>query len=323
MYFDVRTAALGDLSEHHVRLAVSLLGAHRLQARLTPWDGTRCDLLIALADDAYGAQALKLARRRGTAMIALGRNNQALGVDLVDPDATALALSQRIREVLQSLKEGKPADAAPGAVVQVKAEPYIAGTQQEMFCKVAMPPLRGKPIDALCSGIALRLRPQEGRVYALTLADLMYAAELPPESDGRILVVDGKASNKGWVSASLESMALRLAHRMGTQLPAFPEGCYRLDTWPDAGALPLQVSGLRVARLLFGNTRSVSELQATASAQVTPTEINVCLWAFAASDLLRMLDAAQPAATVSPHPPRVQEGLLAGLARRFGLWRGN
>ncbi len=47
MHFDVRTAALDDLIERHVRLAVSLLGAHQLHARLSPWDGTRCDLLIA------------------------------------------------------------------------------------------------------------------------------------------------------------------------------------------------------------------------------------------------------------------------------------
>ena len=79
MHFDVRTAALDDLIERHVRLAVSLLGAHQLHARLSPWDGTRCDLLIASSEDAYGAQALDLACRRGTAVDCLGAGGASRG----------------------------------------------------------------------------------------------------------------------------------------------------------------------------------------------------------------------------------------------------
>ncbi|MCR6700566.1 MAG: hypothetical protein NVV68_05160 [Dokdonella sp.] len=64
MQFDIRTAALDDLAEQRIRLAVSLLPAYRLRGRLGAWDGTRCDLLIAAAGDAYGHRALSLAQRR-------------------------------------------------------------------------------------------------------------------------------------------------------------------------------------------------------------------------------------------------------------------
>lgn len=313
MHFDVRTAALDDLIEHHVRLAVSLLVAHHLHARLRPWDGTRCDLLIASADDAYGAQALAFARRRGTAVIAMGRVGEVAGLPLVDPESTALVLAGHIRDRLQGLaaKEVAGADAAPA--------PDTA--RQPVLCRLAMPPLRGKTVDILCGGHALRLRPQVGRAYAATLSDLLTAGEQLPGSECRVVVVDGRESVQNGVSASLESVLLRVAHRIGEQLPDFPDGRYRLDAWPDFGALPSLVDALRVSRLLIGNTKSVSELTASGIGDVAPGELNACLWAFAAADLLRDAGPIEAAAVAPSRAPRVQEGLLSSLARRFGLWR--
>ena len=65
MLFDIRTAALDDLTEQRLQLAASLLGAWRMRARITPWDGTSCHLLVADVDDAYGRRAMALAARRG------------------------------------------------------------------------------------------------------------------------------------------------------------------------------------------------------------------------------------------------------------------
>ncbi len=312
MHFDVRTAALDDLIERHVRLAVSLLGAHQLHARLSPWDGTRCDLLIASSEDAYGAQALDLACRRGTAVIALGRAAQVAGLQVIDPETSALALAQHIRERLQSVGKGA---AARGIV----SSPSAACTP--LPCQLARPPLRGKAVDILWGDHVLRLRPRLGRAYAETLFDLLSVGEKLPEAECRLVVVDDrKESAGGAVSASLESVLLRMTQRINAQLPDFPDGCYRLDAWPDFGALPSLVGALRVSRLLMGNTKRASELLATGIGAIPPAEFNACLWAFAAADLLQSVDVAQPV-LVPPPASRLQQGLFSSLARRFGLWR--
>src|SRR5690606_28251413 len=120
------------------------------------------------------------------------------------------------------------------------------------LCQLAMPPLRGKAVNLLCAGHTLRLRPQLGRAYAATLTELLAAGEQLPDSACRIVLVDDEESVKHLASGSLESVLLRMAHRLGEQLPEFPDGHYRLDAWPDFGALPALMGSLRVARLLIG-----------------------------------------------------------------------
>ena len=162
------------------------------------------------------------------------------------------------------------------------------------------------------------------QLLAGLLALLMTARLLGPEgrgSLGALLAWAGLFAAAG--SLSLESVLLRVAYRLGGQLPEFPDGRYRLDAWPDFGVLPSLVGVLRVTKLLTSNnTRSLSELRASEVDKATQIELNVCLWAFAAADLLR--DAGAVQTTVAPlrRTPRVEEGLLSSLARRFGLWRG-
>ncbi|TDR46812.1 hypothetical protein DFR29_103348 [Tahibacter aquaticus] len=70
MRIDLRTAALTDSEDQRVRIAASLLGAVRIEAKPSPWDGTRCDVVIVNADDAYGRQVLALAQKRGIGLVA-------------------------------------------------------------------------------------------------------------------------------------------------------------------------------------------------------------------------------------------------------------
>lgn len=314
MHFDVRTAALDDLIEHHVRLAVSLLGAHHLHARLSPWDGTRCDLLIASADDACGMRALRLACRRGTAVIALGRGAGAGGMSLLDPSATALVLTRHIRDRLQLL-------ASEGAAA-TNVVPLSAASQQPLLCRLAVSPLRGKTVDVHCDGHSVRLRPQVGRAHARTLSELLATGEKFSSSECRVAIAtDDHDADQYKASASLESFLLRVAHRIGEQLPDFPDGHYRLDGWPDFGALPSLVGALRVSRLLIGNNKSLGDLMASGGGEVSPVEFKACLWAFAAADLLRDVDATEQVAVAQGKAGHVQQGLLSSLARRFGLLR--
>ena len=305
MLFDIRTAALDDLVEQRVRLAVSLLGAYRLRARSGAWDGTRCHLLIASADDSYGRQALSIAQRRGTPVIPLGETEAMPGVASISAFTTASALAKVIRDQLQG--------AAPQAVAAADTR-----TAQPALCRLATPPLRGQAVNVVCHGRALMLRPQVGRVYAATHSDLLAVADALSGSDWEMTVVERPESTESLMSASLESFLMRAAHRSAEHLPDFPEGRYRLEAWHDLGALPSLVGALQVANLLIASPKSMREL---ADAGADRSELNACLWAFAAADLLRDVDPASKVVALPQRQQRMQTGLWSSLARRFGLLR--
>lgn len=306
MLFDIRTAALDDLVEQRVRLAISLLPAYKLRGRASPWDGTRCHLLVAAADDAYGHQALTLAMRRGTPVVALGEPIGDLGVEPLNPFSTASTLAKTIRTQLRGIapQQAETAD-------QPAARPAI--------CKLAMPPLRGKAVNATCNGRMLTLRPEVGRVYAASHSDLLAVADGLSGSEWEIEVVERPPSTHDMMSASIESFLLRAAHRASERLPDFPDGRYRLEAWPDLGALPSLVGALRIAKLLLRGPMAPHELARSEHHDIDRDELNACLWALAAADLLVDAGAGAPAWAPQPAPKRVQPGIWSSIARRFGL----
>lgn len=307
MQFDIRFAALDGQVEQRLRLAASLLGAYRLRAQVSAWDGTRCHLLVASTDDAYGRQALGIAARRGTAIIPLGNTESTPGVPTVALNAPASTLARLLQARLQG-------EAAP-------ARPTDPGDDNApAVCRLARQPLRGEAIDVTCDGRSVSLRPGVGRVYAQTHSDLFAVADTMSGSDWTLAVVDRLSSMQDNVSASLEAFLVRATHRLRERLPPFAEGRYRLDAWPDLGGAPSVVAAMQVAKLLIGNTRDLATLSATAAGRVDAADFNACLWAFAAAGLLR--DDAP--ATSNPAPQRKQRmeaGLWTSLARRFGLAR--
>ena len=59
---DIAIVALGEQVEQRVRIAALLLAAYRISAKVRPWDGTRCTLLVVDLSDTYGRQAFELSR---------------------------------------------------------------------------------------------------------------------------------------------------------------------------------------------------------------------------------------------------------------------
>ncbi len=307
MLFDIRTAALDDLAEQRVRLAVSLLGAYKLRARVSPWDGTRCHLLVAPITDSYGRQALSRAIGRQTPVIALGDDSDGLPVEATSPNSPAAALAKAMRELLVD-QLPQPADGT-------------AAASQPAICRLAMPPLRGKAVNARCDGRMLLLRPEVGRVYAASHSDLLAAADSLSGADWEMEVVEHPASTEGLVSNSIEAFLMRTAYRASERLPDFPEGRYRLEAWPDLGILPSLVGALQIAKLLIGKPMSVKELAAADYLNADARELNACLWAFAAADLLLDTEPKRPAVVFPSRQKLVQPGLWSSIARRFGLKR--
>lgn len=311
MRIDIRTAALDDDVERRVRLAANLLAAYRLQARVSAWDGTRCHLLVAAADDQYGRQAIALASRRGTPVVALASDattEVAGNVTTLSMFSPAPALARVITGYLSDTRTAI-------------AETPLAPVAEVGVCRLSSPPLRGHAVDVSAHGRMAQLRPEVGRAYALSHSDLLAAADALAGTTAvldpvvRPTAVDGQA-----VSTSLEGLLVRAALRACERLPPFPSGTYSLEGWPDLGMLPEAVGALTLSKKLLRAPSALEDLMQDPAIGLEPLEIQACLWAFSAADLLKRNEATpRPAIAPAPPPEPERAGLWRSLARRFGL----
>lgn len=304
---DITFSALGEQAEQRVRLAVQLLAAYRIRAKVRPWDGTRCDLLVTDLSDAYGRRTHELARTRGTPVLAFGVDGDAAGdgIGIAPDNSLAPALAQSMRELL-----------APDARDD---EPDAQADAMPALCRLAAADFRGLGVDATSNGRIVRIRPEEGRVYAPTLSDLLSAVDTFCSADWSLARndEDGRPREDG-ASRSLEAFLLQAAFAARDALPRFPEGRYRLSDWPDVGSAPERVDSLKIARRLLDGSASAGEL--VAACRVEAADVNATLWAYAAANLLDMPDA-MPGKEPPPQTARPFSGIMARIAQRFGLGR--
>lgn len=304
---DITFSALGEQAEQRVRLAVQLLAAYRIRAKVRPWDGTRCDLLVTDLSDAYGRRTHDLARARGTPVLAFGVDGDAAsnGIGIAPDNSLAPTLAQSMRELL-----------APDARDD---EPDAQADAMPALCRLAAADFRGLGVDATSNGRIVRIRPEEGRVYAPTLSDLLSAVDTFCSADWSLARndADGRPREDG-ASRSLEAFLLQAAFAARDALPRFPEGRYRLSDWPDVGSAPERVDSLKIARQLLDGSASAGEL--VAACRVEAADVNATLWAYAAANLLDMPDAV-PREEPPPQTARPFSGIMARIAQRFGLGR--
>ena len=120
MRIDIRTAGLASQAEPRARLAAQLMAAFKFEARISAWDGTRCHVLIADADDAYGARCIEQAARRGISVLALsqGGSSGPETVSKTDASAPAAMLARQLAAMLEEKhKPSNPAMAGNGLVM--------------------------------------------------------------------------------------------------------------------------------------------------------------------------------------------------------------
>ena len=306
---DISTAALSDQAEQRARIAASLLAAWRVRAKVRGWDGTRCTLLVADIADTYGRQAYVRARSRGTPVLAFNAlpGDAGPGVASAADGSPAPALAQAMRELL-----AVEATETPEQIDGVGAMPAL--------CRLTESEYSGRAIDATLNGRRIRIRPQEGRVYAPSLSDLLSARDSFASADWALApgLADGSAEGDG-ASRSLEAFLLQSAHQGRGQLPAFPAGQYRLKDWPDVGTAPELVGALKIARLLLRGPASADEIRQRCG--VDAREVNASLWAYRAANLLETPGGGTPAPPTAQQPVGAFSGVLARIAVRFGLGR--
>lgn len=309
---DIATAALNEQVEQRIRIAASLLPAYRIGAKVRPWDGTRCGLLITDLSDAYGRQAFALARRRGTPILAISDEANEFEAEYVavPENSPAPVLAQHLRELL---KRDKPVDSADPVVDSEAALPAL--------CRLAAPDYRGQAVDASCNGRTIHIRPVEGRVYANTLSDLLSACDSFSCSawEMQVSAASDRVTPTDGASRSLEAFLLQSAFQGRDQLPSFPAGRYQLKDWPDVGTAPELIGALKIARSLLRAPASPRDLQL--ACDVTEEEVKASLWAYQASNLLSSSGNSVDAIRSAPAPTARFSGILGRIANRFGLGR--
>lgn len=297
----IRHAGLRPEQEQRLRLAAGALAAHGINASVEAWDGTRCDLAVIAGDDGYGRRVQDIAARRGLGVLILG--NHAEGTVAAREDASAIALSRRLLSSLQAAEAGAaPAPAAQGGIVSLALDPRLVD----------------KDLEAQVGGRSIQLLRSRGRVLSTTLSDQVAARDRLCESGWsfRALTAASAGERPREFSGSLDAFLLQGALRQASLLPPFPAPACSLQDWPDLGASPDAIAALRLAQTLNAGPASPADLASAHGLEAS--YVGACLWAFAASGLLRRHGEPSPAPTPAP---KAATGILARLAAHFGLTR--
>ncbi len=318
MRIDLRTAALTDSEEQRVRIAARLLGAQRIEARLSPWDGTRCDVVVVNGDDAYGRQVMALAQKRRVGIVAYAA--EAIAFDDAAhcrvTEGTAGSLVAALLGVIGAVREGS---APPSS--SAKAGHAASGHAEDAapLMQLAQDAWRGRDIDAVVAGRRISIRASLGRVLAASLSDMLAARDALSHhgGPGEFVLVPERHRGVGEVAWSLDAFLIDSALRGRSVLPPFVGTAYGLRDWPDLGSAQEALTPLRVARWL--HQRSGCVLDRARLAGVATDEVNACLWAFRAGNLLVIGEPTPATPVAETRPGRATTPLLSKLAARFGL----
>ena len=325
MQFDLRYAGLNPAMEQRLRLATTALAAHRMHARASEWDGTRCDMVAADPTDAYGRRVLEIARRRGTPALEIGPSTA-----LYEPGATVARLTRALHELLL-----RASGNARAPLLQAPA-PAPASTPTRIASHVDMPALVRLALDPAIAGIDVEARSQEvrsqnvvvwllpstGRVLSATVSDQLRARERLAVKEWSFtpLTPRQRVAPIGEVNASLDAFLLQGAWHARAELPSFPAQEVALSDWPDLGSAASLVEALKVVQLLQRSRGSAAGIARRSG--LAQRDVDACLWAFKAAGLLDGDDA--PAHATVPVAAMIaanRGGLLSRLAAHFGLSR--
>ncbi|WP_395679198.1 hypothetical protein [Dokdonella sp.] len=318
MQFDLRYAGLNPAMEQRLRLATTALAAHRMQARASEWDGTRCDMVAADPTDAYGRRVLEIARRRGTPALEIGPSTA-----LYEPGATVARLTRALHELLL-----RASGNARAPLLQAPAAPHMQLASMPALVRLALDPalagidVEARSQEARSQNVVVWLLPSTGRVLSATVSDQLRARERLAVKEWSFTPITERqrAAPLGEVSASLDAFLLQGAWHARSELPPFSGGEVGLSDWPDLGSAASLVEALKVVQALQrsrGNAAGIARRCGLAQ-----RDVDACLWAFKAAALLDDANESAPAAVPAAVLVAANRGgLLSRLAAHFGLSR--
>ena len=322
----VRHAGLKQDQEQRVRIAAGALAANSIVASASPWDGTRCDLVLLHADDGYGQHVMQIARRRGVEVIALSatRTGREPGVNWIREDSSAAVLARQMAALLLGDRAPEsPSEAAGEAAAASASEVPASNASEVALVRLSEDPsLAGKDVEARIAGRTVFLLPSSGRVLSATLSDQFATRDRLGEAGWQFRPArkGDIESNRFEFSGSLEAFLLQGALQQARQLPRFPAQPCSLQDWPDLGTTPDAVDALRVVQAL--QSRALTPATIASECRLDPAYVSACLWAFAAAGLLhRSPHGAAAAMPVTTPMAKPVLGVFARLAAHFGLGR--
>lgn len=306
MRIDIRTAGLASNAEPRARLAAQLMAAFKFDARISAWDGTRCHVLIADADDAYGARCIDQASRRGISVLALSLHGNK-GPETVNKSlstAPAAALAKQLASLLEEKTN--------------QSSPVVAGNGLVMLALV--PTLASGLFKAELREHKLLINRQTSRVYARSEPELQAALNdlcLPnwdfspaTENDRTELCQHSMALDAFCVMAALQGIG---------RFPDLPTKHYQLSDWPDIGHAVDVPNIFSLIRLL--QKGPITATNAITQGGMDQLEAIALLWALNASGVLR--ESKEPVSVIAtpahPEKARPERGFLGKLMQRFGL----
>jgi hypothetical protein len=306
MPFDLRYAGLDPAMEQRLRLAANALAAHRVQARATQWDGTRCDVVAADPGDEYGRRVLDIARRRGTPTLEIGTSPRT-----AETGTTVARLTRALHDLLRGSDRGASASTdATEFAVDASGLVKLAGDDA----------LAGKDVEARFQNIVVWLLPDSGRVLSATVSDQLRAREqLATRADWTFSPLAAgrqRGIPPGEVSTSLDAFLVHAAWQARAHLPAFPSRDVALRDWPDLGAAAALVEPLAIVQALQRGPTTVTQIARRRG--IAEADVGACLWAFKAAGLLHDRAAAVP---TTADPKQSSGGLFSRLAAHFGLFK--
>jgi hypothetical protein len=319
---DIRYVALGAEPERRVRLAARTLAVHGVEASVQPWEGPRCDVVVANADDGYGQQVIEIATRRGVPVISLGQADEGAPTAARLPaDATISALANLLRSLLTGSRESAATrNARSSTGTEPRAAINTAVDAVGLVQLALLSDLRKRDIEARIGSRVVYFMRSRGRVLTNSLSDMLESRNqlCEPGWQFRDISAMPQLSAGAEVVGSLDAFLLHAATRSGARLPDFPEVRCALEYWPDLGAAPDVIEALRLAGPLLRRPLTPSELIRVS--RVEPAHVHACLWAFEASGLLRR-DAGVDVGIAAPSTPSARGGIWSRLASHFGLSR--
>lgn len=304
MQFDIRVAALHELTLKRVKMAATLLAAYGARARVSAWDGTRCHLLVAAGDDAYGQRALALAERRATPALTVLDIAPVDASTTVGRDTPAAHLVKMFSQLLglADTSESGPSEIALDSLV----------------CLLAGPRYRGQLVTATRGSAVVMLDPGAGKVYAASHSDLLHVQDRLCEGDWTVWSGNPRRfPQENGAAAGMEPFLIAATQRGKAALPAFPAGPCWLETWPDLGCLPSMLKLMQLTRMLTREATTPHALAEKAGDIASVQEVNAFLWALSAANLLKL--EAKVVESKAPRRRTVGNGIWTAIARRFGL----
>lgn len=311
MLLDIRTAGIASHAEARIRLLAQLMTAFGYKARLSSWDGSRCDVLIADIDSSGGAQACEKASARHSKVMALSQSGD-LGPDSAykaQSGAPAAVLAKALAAMLEQSAKNEINAALDCALIQL----------------ATVPTLSSGILLADFNNCSIIINRNTSRIYARSQNELKSAQRLFCQSDVDFSILRNTADirDQFMVSMALDAFCIVSALAYPIELPDLPDMHLQLIDWPDIGPAADIPNIFNLIRFFKkGAARSDA---AIANSGVNLHDAKAMLWALKASGALTEATViTTPSSPIKEKSrPAIEAGFFGKLMQKFGFPANN